>query len=364
MLFALLIAVGCSEEKKEQPAPAPAADNPAKGEPGIALPGGEAPTEPGGEIGVKLPQKTVADPADQTLATRCAFDVGPKPTGCGDRTLGSIALGPDGALYLVEHGVGVRRYNAARSGSCSLTLDRSFGDDGVMPFPKVEPLKQKLDGKVYMRSGGPSFELTTTGGSVYMFDYLDGIHRIAGSKGLESCVGIGGVKAFALRGGAPIILQSTDLVRLDTGKTCKAGKPIKSPLRANGMLVDGSDIYLAGTAGSNEHRVARVDRKGKVVFTAGNEDAFADDGMCYAGQLADCGDAICAVDGNCKKVVRFAKKDGAHVGTWKMQALFGDAVYHVAGLAPAADGSLWAAVSLRDPSSDQCEPAIFLLPPQ
>jgi len=318
----------------------------------------------GGEVGLKLPQKAVETPAEQTLGQRCALDVALPEGKCIDLTLGDIAAGPDGAVYLMEHEAGVRRLVAQAGDGCTLASDDAFGDGGKLPLPKPPPVGQKLDGKVYMRSGGAKFAFAAgPGGSVYIYDYLDGLHRIAGKSGPASCIGVPGLSAVAFSGSKPLAARGSELVPLAArGKTCTAGKPLASPLHMiTALWGDGRTLYAGGTSKDGKKRLVRVDGK-KSTWTAGADDAFADGGLCWVNQITGCGDDLCVVDGNCNKVSRFAKKDGAYVGQWKNDALFGMNAYKVQGFAAGAGGVLWASVALRR-KDGSCEGAIYRIDP-
>lgn len=318
----------------------------------------------GGEVGLKLPQKAVDTPAEKTLGQRCALDVALPAGKCIDLTLGDIAAGPDGAVYLMEHEAGVRRLVVQQGDGCTLAADDSFGEGGQLPLPKPPPVGQKLDGKIYMRSGGAKFAFAAgPGGSIYIYDYLDGVHRIAGKAGPAACIGVLGLNAVAFTGKKPLAARGGDLVPLIArGKSCTAGKPKASPLNMiTALLGDGRTLYVGGTSKDGKKRLVRVDGK-KSTWTAGADDAFADGGLCWVNQITDCGDDLCVVDGNCNKVSRFAKKDGAFAGEWKNDALFGMSANKVQGLASGPDGVLWASVSMRR-KDGSCEGAIYRIEP-
>lgn len=359
----MLATLGC-ESNKEQTAPAPTEpaaveDKAPKAQPGIALP-----ETTGGKVGVKLPQGAVAEPAPEVgAAERCTWDVPVPAAGCSSRSIGGIAVVGDD-LYVVQRALGVRRYRVATTGPCALTLDKGFGTSGVLANPEVAPTQQKVgDGPVYLRSGGTDYGVVAApGGAVYIYDFLDGIHRVAGVKGFARCTSVSGVRAVAWRGGQPLAVRNDDLYTVSTkGAGCTLTTPWKMPLRPNSILGAGDRLFASGADADGKNRVFELDAKGKKLWVAGNDDSFAADGLCWAGALADCGDAVCVLDGNCNKVSRFAKSDGSFVGAARNRDLFGPDVYKVEGLT-AGGASLWASVSLRDTHSDECQAAIFRLP--
>ncbi len=318
----------------------------------------------GGEVGLKLPQKAVDTPAKTTLGQRCVLDVALPAGNCSDLPLGDIAAGPGGAVYVMEHGAGVRRLVAQAGDGCTLAADASFGDGGQLALPKPPPVGQKLDGKIYMRSGDAQFAFAAgPGGSVYIYDYLDGLHRIAGKRGPERCLAVPGLKAVAFAGKQPLAARGADVVPLAIkGKSCAAGKPLASPLNmVTSLLGTGDAVYAGGTSKEGKKKLIRLDGA-KVTWTAGADDAFADGGLCWVGELADCGDDICVVNGNCQKVSRFAKKDGAFAGAWKNDELFGGQVYKVQGFAAGDGGVLWASLAMKR-KDGSCEGAIYRIAP-
>jgi hypothetical protein len=345
---------GC--KKGEEPA-----SDPAPAQPSIALPtraevpAAESP-ELRGSAGMKLPHATVA-PADTSgSATRCTIEPALGESACDIHVARDVAVA-DGAVYFVDGERGVRRYVLADGEGCVLRADTAFGKDGLWPLPEVVDKGQKLDGPVYMRSGGPKFALARAGdGSIYAYDFLGGAHRVFGKTKPAACVGVLGLSALAFVGKQLVAVRGREVLKLEArGKTCKAGVVFGAGIDPMAIDGDGDGGLIVGGRGDGEHRVARMDKDGKTAWTAGNDDAFAEDGMCSITAVTRCGDAVCVADGNCKKLVRFDAATGAHVGTWKYQELFGPKVYQGKGFAGG-----FASIVLEDGGA--CTPAVFRLP--
>lgn len=358
VLMALaLCAAGCNKSGEAESEPAPAA------QPSIALPTrAEVPAvdtdELRGSIGMKLPQATTTAPPEPTgSATRCTVEPPIEPGECDIHASRDVAIDAEGALYVVDAERGVRRYLPAAGDGCVLRADATFGDNGLWPLPEVKPLGQKLDGPVYMRSGGPKFSLATANdGSIYAYDFLGGAHRVRGNARPERCDGIPGISGLAFAGKRMLAARGREVVALEAkGKTCKPGKVFSAALQALAIAGDGDGLILGGR-GDGEHRVARVGRDGKPLWTAGADDSFADDGMCSITSVTRCGDVVCVADGNCQKILRFDASTGAHLGTAKYRDLFGPKVGQLHALSGA-----YASVSLKA-GDTTCQPAIFRLP--
>lgn len=353
-----LCAAACNKSDEPQPAPGPVA------QPSIALPSKAAvpaveSDELRGSVGMKLPQATTAPPPEDVgSAIRCTLEPPIEPVARDIHASRDLAVDADGAVYLVDGERGVRRYVPAGGEGCVLRADAAFGTAGLWPLPEVKPIGQKLDGPVYMRSGGPKYSLARAGdGSIYAYDFLGGAYRVRGKAKPERCGDVPGISGLAFVGKRMLAARGREVIVLEVkGKTCKPGKTFTAALSPNALAGDGDGDTLLLGGRDDEYRVARVGSDGKPLWTAGADDSFAPSGMCSITAVARCGEAICVADGNCQKLLRFDPTTGAHLATTRYHDLFGPRVDQLHAIT-----ATYASLSLKA-GDETVQPAIFRLP--
>ncbi|MBE7448150.1 MAG: hypothetical protein HS111_04455 [Kofleriaceae bacterium] len=268
----------------------------------------------------------------------------------------SLAVTPKGALYVTGEGGVVRRYRAAAGDDCTLELDERFGAKGLLTPPDKAAKPQVVGkGPVYMRSGGPDWKVTAAGETVYLHDFLLGLYRIDQGAPRPVCADLQGVNGLAIDGATALVSRDGG-ARLALGKQCKATPVAFEPRPSFGLFAAAGATW--GKTGSG--KLTRYGADGKAVATiGGGDDAFAPGGLCSTSAVSTCGDDVCVLDGNCKRLARFGA-DGAFVLERKADQLLGEQPYGLADLAPAADGGLWLLATHKD--GETCEAGIYRVP--
>lgn len=342
--------LGCSKAKPNEPPPpasipAPTAPAPTTPAPNVTPVVDAAPDGNSNKIEISIAPKRANRPS---TAVRCAVEGDPLD---GKDQL-SLATASDGTLY-VSDAVGFRRFRPNLEHGCSLQLDRSFGKDGVLAFPNAKPKSQRLnDGPVYMRSGGAQWKLASDGkAAIYAFDYLLGVYRIDHNRAEAVCPDVQGVDSIAVApagvffGGAPIR---------------------KANLRGKCSVAD-----LKGTRGStyaigdqlwqktNDKTLTALDANGHATeVSITSKDSFAPGGFCYASAVTACGDKLCVVDNNCKKVEIY-NRDGTFAAELK-DNLFDQFPFGLPTGTTAGTAGLWLAATYHE--ANVYEGAVFLVP--
>lgn len=357
----LLAAAGCAKEKESERQTTAASPT----ERAVAAaPPAAAPTPPpsaavavvpaAGDHGAGKITLSVTEPSTAPAAAmRCALGGDPLVVPCVGS--GTLAVTPRGALYLTGDGGTVRRYRRAAGEGCTLELDASFGAGGTLTAPDKAPKPQTLGkGPVYMRSGGPDWQLAADGDTVYLYDLLLGLYRVDRGSAQPVCPDLQGLKGLAIDGGTAI--SSIDGgTRLALGKKCKASPVTLDPKPRFGVHAVGDAAWGQIASG----KLVRYGKDGAAAATIGGDDAFAPGGLCSTSAVSACGDDVCVLDGNCQKLSRFAA-DGTHVLERKADQLLGDRPYGFSALAPADDGGLWLLARHKD--GETCEAALYLVP--
>jgi hypothetical protein len=333
-----VVLAGCSKES-DAPAPAPP---PAPGSGSAQTPA------PANDPSAGIHWKVVParKPGQASTAQRCSIEGNPL------KVEHNISIALDGAQHVyVSDDIGFRRYQATTDGGCQLTLDRTFGQDGWLPIPKVEPKSQRLDGgTLHFRSGGPQWSIISGGGAViYAYDFLLGVYRIDRGKAEPVCPSIQGLTSMAVFNGT-VLIGNQPLRRLSLGVPCKASDIAKS---GGSIFVTGKQVWLA-----NDKTITAIDAHGKPSEVAiVSKDSFAPGGFCNISSVSACGDKVCVVDNNCKKIAVF-NVDGSFAAELN-DNLFDHTPYMLTAGA-GSDRGLWLGAKYHE--ANNYEGAIFWIP--
>lgn len=346
--FALALAVAaCSRAPDAPPAPVVAvAPAPVAAAPPVDA---AAPVDanPNNQITVTIKPR----PADRAVAaTRCSLDGDPLN---GDYMRGSLTIAAVGGALYVADGVDVRRYLRGSTTGCALVLDQAYGAGGVMVPPPIPAKAQLLDhGPVYLSSGTDWRLSPGAGGAVYDADYTRGLYRIDRGKFEPVCPATPGIRTLAVVGGGAYIDRDGG-ARLALGGACKVTPHVLAEPVREVWAVHGA-VY--GEADANH--VVRLGEDGKVAARFGGDETFKPGGLCAVAGVVPCGDMICMLDTNCRRVAMFAP-DGRFVRQLDADDLFAQRVYGISAIAAAPNG-LWLAVVHKD--GEVSEGAIYWVP--
>lgn len=284
-------------------------------------------------------------PAGSGLAKRCA--IAGDPIG-GTCVVGGGGLAADakGVVYVVD-GERVLRYR------------RAAGADGCRYEPAGAPIalpppperKQRVDGPVYMRSGGPQWRLSRAGDAIYAADFLAGLYRIDRGRAEAACTDVFGYDHVARVGGRLLVGRS-GIERLATGAKCSASAAGIDAKARGDVYVIGEQLYVAAR-GRTE--VARYDGSTKVPVAK-------DVRVCSVRGLAACGDGACILDQNCMQIVQVAPD-----GTGRIldgDALFDRRPWSLGAAAQLTGGAMLVLAQHRDAggANEICEAALYELP--
>jgi hypothetical protein len=318
---------------------------------------------------ITITARAPRSPARPALAKRCVLGGDPVPADCVGGGEG-IALGKDGTLLVVA-GKTVRRYRragAASAGSGDAAAEPRecrFEPSGEpIELPPDHPRPQKLDGgPVYMRSGGPAWQLVRAGDIVYAHDFLGGLFRIDRGKLEPACESVFGYKTVAALG-KRLLVARKGIEELRPGKQCTA-VATKLDDKARGELYAIRD-RLYRTSGRELVRYDGVTPKqlGPATPVALGEGTR----ICHIASMSACGEGACVLDSNCKQLVQLAA-DGKVLRVIDDDQLFSTPPWTLRALATSEAGEVYVLAKHRDtpdgkPASDQaiCEAAIYEVP--
>ncbi len=286
-------------------------------------------------------------------AKRCALGGDPLVDACSGG--GSLAVDAAGTLYLATK-TEIRRYRRVDGEGCRFDPD---GDPIAMP---AEPVRsQRIDGPVFMRSGGPSWRLEATADAVYAFDYLGGLYRVDKGSAEPVCTDVFGYDSLAPLGKKLLVTRRgiEQVIPGNTGRGTKGACTVRSAkiddkAREKVHAIRGTLYAAAGDT------ITRYDGATAVPLGEGAD-------VCYATTLVGCGDSVCVADNNCMKLVQLGA-DGKAMRTMDGRSLFDTRPYALHDAATTPEGGVLLLVNHRDDvkggsgSGAVCESAVYALP--
>ena len=326
MMVGLLAAPGCKKGGKAGADGGPAAS--ASGAGAV-----EVPTKPK-ELSFeeKLAASTPLDPKPvpqeggglKLAAEKCEMEGGPLVARSGSDVMRSLRVIGD-KVYLADSDEKIRAYNITPAGPCKLTIDKTFGENGVMKLAdKANRLAADTAGHLFSSSGVFGSTRLTGGKIDYKCDarpqgYLF-VHP-AGKLGIGTFANTTVAKlTFDDKG-----CKSEPWVFQDLGQAAKRKGPLTNA-QAVGFV--GDTIFMGGVIAKevdpNEPRVVlALDAAGKEKFRFGNIDkTFTEDHFGWVHAIAACRPGVCVLDSNYRRIT-FWKTDGKYVGFVKLDKLFG-----------------------------------------
>ncbi|MBP9088258.1 MAG: hypothetical protein KBG15_19200 [Kofleriaceae bacterium] len=300
----------------------------------------------GNAIAIALPNTNKKSPS---TALRCAIEGAPLSA---EHVL-SLAMSNDGHLYISDD-LGFRRYQPTFEGGCKLKLDRAYGRNGLLAAPPDQPTSQSLEGPVVLRSGGPTWRLTSDGKkAIYAFDFLLGVYRIDGNRTTAVCPNLKGIDSLVTVGGITYVgggqVQRVNLRSKCSTSDGKAGQ---------GTLYSVAD-QLWFKSNQDSKTLVALDASGqRTAVQIKSTNSFAPGGFCFASAVTRCSDKICVVDNNCKKIEIY-NHDGSFAAELN-DRLFDRVPYGLPTGTSAGAAGLWLAATYHE--GDTYEGAVFLVP--
>ena len=290
-----------------------------------------------------------AKPAGSGLARHCTLSGDPIANDC-KRQGGSLTLDREGRLYVVA-GSEVRRYRRAAAPAGDDARECRFEAAGPAVALPVEPVRaQRIDGPVYMRSGGADWQLATVGDAVFAFDFLAGLYRIDRGKSEPLCVDVFGYGSIAALGGK-LVIGRHGLERLALGRPCRASSANIDDQGRGAVHVIRDHVYTTEITS-----IARYAGKTRIPLAEGTR-------LCGIVALEPCGEGVCAFDNNCMQVIQLGADDKV-VRSIPGDRLFDARPYSLRSAATERDGGIVLLTTQRDVvgGTEVCEAAIYELP--
>lgn len=349
LLATLVLAVACghSEETTAPPAqvtptPAPAPSAPAAGSPAAPTPLGElaggVTKALEGAAGTKAPEATKVPfpelvaksiplqpaPAPQSLAgknvgaVRCTLNGVELLDDSSFEAIGRIELADDGMLYVIDNEFHVRRFSVEDTAdACTLTLDTSFGQGGVLdPGSKVKEVSATKGGRLLLSGGfGNTYRLTKGQVDVTCTTPRQG-YLVAAPEGSRI---LGHFVSPPMR----------EVAFTDATCTAEDWALPSFPLKSVNMVAFvGPNIAVGGQLAEkvgtrNPHVVVVLSKSGAEQYRFGNTDeGFGDDHFGWVHAIEPCGKSICVLDSNFRRLSMW-KTGGAFEGAISLSKLFG-----------------------------------------
>jgi len=261
-----------------------------------------SPVLPPIEIGKAEPAKI----GDKTVSAEvCKMD-GPIMAGDTFDAIGDIAVAPDGSIYVLDEEGELRKYKAKAGGACELSLDRSFGDKGILLTSKgTRATALSIDdaGTIYVSSSGKRAFKVVNGKIGEKACDEHGVLRVDGS----GKTGILGEKKVTIDGGK---CEGKDDFKPADWKDKIRVSDVR-PFGGDTLVVGSSDDgYKLGLFGADDKQKALVGEKS------------GDQQMCNFEGATKCNMGICAMDANCRSL-RVWGLDGKWVGFGKLGDMAG-----------------------------------------
>lgn len=283
---------------------------------------------------------TVAKPKapGSGFAKRCAIAGAPLATTCTGGSKG-IAIDKAGLVYVANE-KHLHRYKLVEA--CRL---EPVGEP--IELPPDNPRPQRIDGPVYMRSGGAAWQPLAAKGAVYVHDFLGGLFRVERDAVTPACTELFGFRSIVhVRG--KFLGKRNGVEELALGKRGKC---------------------TAKLHGKEKHRFELFAARDKLY--TGFSELFGESGridlgktrLCALTAMTACGDGACLLDHNCPKLVQLGPDD-AVLRELDADKLFDTRPYSLDDAVATADGHVLLYARHRDTvdAKATCEAAIYYVP--
>lgn len=236
-------------------------------------------------------------------------------------------------LYVVDRTGRLLRFVADLSQGCLLRLDTDWADRGVMSFDgEIAELSGLDDGRLYASTGVfGSFFVGANGAPGTRCDTFDQ-GRVAMAP--DGTWGVGHFVSDELRRVTWVdgVCAVDDLVFDNPFHMVSAVRVTNDRMYVGGTISERVDV-------DRPHQLVAYDHGGQKLWTAGNgDDPFAADGYGYFHAIEPCGDAICVVDSNLRRL-HVVSPDGVQRAVFDLGLLLGLEWPWVTDLEALPDGS-------------------------
>jgi hypothetical protein len=225
-----------------------------------------------------------------------------------DKAIRGVAAAKDGVVYVLDNESKLRKYTASKAGECELTIDKGFGQGGVLTLDADVKAADYFD------------TLAIDGkGDVYVSGFIAKAKKVSGGQVTELCKESGRLVIDPKSGDAYLRSSKIDLA------DCKA-TPVKLDL---GKDVSSYDLFPVGGDVAAVFQ-QKVEKKNvfKVGLFGGTKqkwvvgEAEGDGSMCNVGTVVACGPGVCVVDANCR-ALKVVDGTGKLQGSGKINDLLG-----------------------------------------
>jgi hypothetical protein len=331
-----LAVVGCSKDQPAAPPPPP----PQPADAAAVVAPAPADADDSNKITITIAKDRPAP--DKALARRCALGGDPLVGDCigGGR---GVAFDRAGTLHVIA-GDELHRYRRVDGDACTFEPTSP-----PLALPEVPERKQPIDGPMFMRSGGPAWQVVVAGDAIYVFDFLAGLYQLEKDRLVAACVDVFGYDSVA-KLGKRLLVSRSGIQELATGKKCKAKSAGIDDKAREDLHAIGDKLYAVGVGD-----LFRYDGTTKVPLAEGSR-------LCGLTGLAPCGDGVCAIDNNCMQIIQLDADDKV-LRTIDDDALFASRPWSL-GEAASRDNNLYVYARHRDAtaSKEVCEAAIYEVP--
>jgi hypothetical protein len=353
------VLAGCSPAHEPAGEPAPMAGSGAAGATAEAIPAGATPSE-GSETGTAERAAIAADPLRMTdglvtiVPLRCHVGgvdlVGDSPLD----VIGRFEFVGD-RLYVVDRDGHVRRFTTDFASGCLLELDRDWADNGVLTFDgEVTELAALDDGRLLASTGVFGSFFVAPNGTIG--SRCDAFDQGNVAMAPDGSWGIGHFVSDALR-------RITFVDGVCTVDDFAWDSPFHM---VSAVRITADRIYVGGTISERidadrPERMVAYNHLGQQLWTTGNaDDPFAPDGYGYFHAIEPCGDAICVVDSNLRRL-HVVGPDGVQRAVFDLGRLLGLEWPWVTDLEALPDGSALISGAQDRPGTEQYEALIYRL---
>jgi hypothetical protein len=266
----------------------------------------------------------------EVKAEICKLDTG-APTMASDsfdKAIRGVAAGPGGLVYVLDHAGNLRRYKASSGGACELSLDKGFGQGGVLTLDSDPKQADYFDTLAIDDKG-----------DVYVSGFIAKAKKVSNGSVTELCKQSGRLYVDPSTGAGYL---RNDKVDLSSCSATPVGLDLGKDVRSDMIVGYGSDtavVYNVKEKDKNVYKVGLFSGKTKK-WAVG--DADGDGQMCNVGAVAPCALGLCVVDANCRSL-KVVDKGGKLVGAGKINDLIGLSYPWPRGISVTKNGAYMAA---------------------